>query len=1326
MAFWDFIKELRMNQEEEQKRRQEGGIKNSIFGFLDDRMDNVGDVGKKYIDLNKKGVGAAAGLAREMVVKPVVSVIASAEEKQQDDLKQNQLDVIKQLKDIKPEEREAFIKNNPILQNRYKDGKLEFRETTDPWLFGNIFRDKKVMAEVDIKDNTQLEKLTAQIEEKDKANDKGRQSTNFVDRQVFGNEPIQAYQNRYEGLKDEAGWSPGMAFAGTAANVALDMPGPGTVGKGVKSVGKEVVEQLVKEGSDDVVKALLKKTGSFADDVVEKIAPVIARSGDKTAIEGILKSANAGVAERAAAGKTATELLDDALKSADTTSTNQINKVDEFVSAVDQTPPGKPPVNLGGVDPDAEKAYKEMGERIKSGDQIEEMKPKKKLKDRLYEGYFNENAPLDIFNRIYKERTGTELMASKDPAKILQQRYGIEEEMKAYMEPTADALGKLDTKTLDAVRKIGEARQLLDKADKYAPETVARAQGAIRYFDTAFSPAEKEAVEKGIAAVQQHSDNMMRMLVDSGDLTEEAYQMIKTANPNFFAKRNIVEYMLDNPTIFSTGSSNVARENILKAVKGLESDERYLIQDPIESLVRTTEKILERVSKSRQFDAAKALQEVMPDVVVPLRNAEDVLARFDLAYDNREMRKVAGKLDKFAKTQARMVRKLQTEVNRLNQQGLNTSLKEGGKEMPKFNVEGLGGKVPTSKTTNNKLGPQDTSRFLKSLVEGDNKKLAAIRKKIANRDPKLAQLIDELYSIKSEYDDVVTGIKSNSEEMQRLQDADVPEGFKAVSRQKNGVTERIALPKEIAETWAGMNQAQRDVAGRFSRYFSKPIRASVTTLSLPFQFIKNPIRDARQTAFTSKYVPIGEYVTILPYAKRWARGFYDALRDTEFAQEIRKAGGGGAGIYNDYRNAQNVAKNIQRSVSGPEIHNPKDLLREATHILGRIYGKVEGAGRALEYAPRLAEARAAYNKTGDITEAASAARNVTVDFSRFGKEGRVLNDYLLFLNTRLQGNKNVISAAKKNPKRAAIAATTNIAIPMVGLYIWNKGQHGDVYDQISQDTKDNNFILILGDEQDAEGNFTQVLKIPKNEPDKFFGNITQAIIDGIAGDNTDQSVAQKAVKTGASVLPFDVQKDGKFNLSRTVGSLLPQPLKVPAELAANKNFYYDSPIVSEAKSKLPAEMQVKTNDKGEVTTPEIDQFLASITGGSPIKAQHLRQSVTGQLLSGNPVEQLGGAVTGADSRQVENVFYSTLKSVEQKKAGASKQINDAIAAGDYATAQAIAKEYNQEAIKMFVPWFKRYGKNANQDMIDQIEGITINLSSRSVKQRQRTLEKTAR
>ncbi len=120
MAFWDFIKQLHLNDAEEKRRQQRGGFLNSVYGAIDNTGDMIGDAGKRYIDINKKGVGIAAGLAREAVVKPVVSVIASAEERQQDSLKRNQLDLINKLKDIKPEDREAFIKDNPVLQNRFK------------------------------------------------------------------------------------------------------------------------------------------------------------------------------------------------------------------------------------------------------------------------------------------------------------------------------------------------------------------------------------------------------------------------------------------------------------------------------------------------------------------------------------------------------------------------------------------------------------------------------------------------------------------------------------------------------------------------------------------------------------------------------------------------------------------------------------------------------------------------------------------------------------------------------------------------------------------------------------------------------------------------------------------------------------------------------------------------------------------------------------------------------------------------------------------------------------------------------------------------------
>lgn len=1377
MAFWDFIKRIRQDEEDE-KRNQSRGNDRSVgdraFGFLDDIIDTTGRAYNKVQDIGddtwvrdraEDAVGFGAGLLREATTKVGATAKESMEQRSQEMATGAMSKTVEELKGMSYDARKKALKENEGLRIM-----LNNRGITDP-------TDKNL--------TSALEKRKK--EQKDSA--KPFTPDSPFEKLVFGNEPIQSYQERNKGLnedwKDELGvFSAPAAVLGTAANLALDVPGASTA----KTAGKKALNvaadnsSAIKQGVsrvDDFIDAAVPRVRSAVDRArpgarqTDEIVPAVRtdissdlrnapdldlnvknvniqtlREGaDTTPVKDLDEKQVLNYMDKYRRGEPIDpivtsrgpegDLLQDGAHRAEaarrlgiaelpSVTRNPKPVMDDLVSAAE--PPTKPPVSsippAGG---DGPKRFGDAAEgmlnRMKTTEQIEKMKPKAGVVQRAYESGVNSKAQLDVFNAAYKGRTGKDLAVIDDPAKLLQLNNGLDDAVKQRIAPTLDRLGKLNKDEFDAVKILGESRQIVDHADKHAPDVVANARQAIQEVEASLvDPASRAKVNDGLKAMSEHSDGILQMLVDSGDLTDEAYAMIKEANPNYFAKRRLVSHLLSskpNP-MFTSKSNSVSRDKVIQAVKGMSEESEIL--DPIESMVATTRATMDRVTKSRAFDAAKAFSETNPELVVPLRNAEDVIKRMDISYDNRQLRGVRDKLDTMAKSQSKLVRRVQSEVDKLNKAGLDTSLKETKEGMPEFSVAGLGGKVPTSKATD-QLGPRDTATFLRNLVSGPNKEITKIKKMIGNREPKLTQFLDELQTIKGEYDDVATEIRSNSGEIQKLMDADVPKGYKAVSRIKNGVTERIALPEEVADTWMGMNEAQRDVVGKMSKYLGRPLRAAVTTLSLPFQFVRNPIRDARQTMFTSKAVPIGEYITVLPYMKRWAGGFMEALKDGDFAKQIREAGGGGAGLFNDYNDTRNVVKELERKVAGPNLTTPKGVFEEAKRILGKAYGGVERAGRALEYAPRLAEAKAVKNAGGTIEDAASAARNVTVDFDKAGKTGRILNDYVTFLNARVQGNANVISAIKRDPKRAGIAAVANIAIPAAAVYAWNRGQYGEVYDQISQDIKDNNFVLILGDEQDEAGNFTQVLKIPKNEPDKVFGNIAEYIASTVAGEAT-KSPGQVIKETAAGVLPIDVMKDGAVNASRAVSSILPTALKTPVELATNKNLYFDSPIVSESMQDLPNEMQVKDSTSGAA------KFLGNLIGASPIKTDQAIRGVTGNLLTKNPVDALGGAVVGANNRGPKDEFYRIKNDVSRERAGASKLINDAIADGDMAEAQRISTEYNQKLIQSYLPWVERHGNNIDEDLAEELESLALNLNKQSVtrrrKEQAKKLEKSTR
>jgi hypothetical protein len=1324
MAWWDFLKAIRQNDDEEKRRDTEGGFKNRATGFLDDVLDKTGDTakwaGRTSRDVAQNAVGMGVGLARETFVKPVVAGIKTVEEWEQDNRREGYEGIIDQLKNVRPEDREEFIKNDPVLSRRFKDGKLQFKDVTSPFIFGDIRKEQKVTDEVDVKDNEALDRLAISLKDRDTGNDAGFKKDDYVGRQVFGNEPIKSYQARQEGLKNEAGWSGGAAFLGTLGNVALDSP-VGVAGKAGKRGVSELAERLITADTAETAAKFLKD--KVPDEVIERVAPLVAKNTDSKQIQNILDDAmgrKPGIPEPQ---KIVDELVDAA------------------APKVPEAPKAAPPKNATSFGPDAD----EVLGRMKTSEQIKEMSPKKSIRQKGYENFFNRNAPLDIFNKVYKAATGKSLSAADDPAKLAQLKNGHDDQVKQAVAPTIDKLSTLGKGQLDAVRVVGESQQILDRADKYAPEIVQRAQRAIDQVRTSLGDEQFARVTEGVQAMGDHHDQLLRMLVESGDLTEDAYATIKATNPNFFSKRNLVEYLVsgENRGAFSTRTNNVSRDKVLQAVKGLQDDSRYEILDPIESMVNTTRSVIDRVGSSRMFDAARNLSETAPDLVIPLRNAEDVLARQELAFQNKALRPVRNQIDRMITTRGKWVRRLESEIGKLEKAGLNKSLKAGGTpSMPDFNVAGLGGRVPTSQagknvvttpgekkmletlgeeipTNPNKIGPKDTKAFIQSLITKPNKEIAALKRQVLTREPKLAALFDEIDVMKRQYEDIAGEIRGNVDKAKELVDADVPKGYKAISRIRNGVTERIALPEDVANAWAGMNEAQRDTVGGVLRYMAMPLKAGATTLNLGFTFIRNPIRDARTTAFTSKAIPVGEYITVLPYLKRWSAGFIEALRDGPLAQEIRAAGGGGAGLNNAYNDSRNTVKELNRKVNGPEINSPQDLLKEAGRILGKVYGGIERAGRAVEYAPRLAEAKAVKQAGGTTEAAAIAARSVTVDFAQAGKTGKVLNDYFTFLNARLQGNLNVLRAIKENPKRATAVVTSQIAMPIVAGTVWNRTQFPDVYDQIGQDVKDNNFVLILGDEQDENGNFTQVLKIPKNEADKVFGNIAEATVNMLSGDPS-KSVGQVAGESAASALPIDVMKDGKFNPSRAVGSTLSPVPKAAVENVTNKNLYFDSPIVSESMEDLPDDEQVRDN------TAPAAKFLAGLTGSSPIKTEQALRTTTGTLLTKNPVESLTGAGAGASGREPANKFYQVKKDVDKSRASASKKINEAIAKNDYNEARKIAEEHNQYMVKTFKPWAKKYGKYITPDMEEAYTGLRINLSSRSVKQRRNSLQKATR
>jgi hypothetical protein len=558
-----------------------------------------------------------------------------------------------------------------------------------------------------------------------------------------------------------------------------------------------------------------------------------------------------------------------------------------------------------------------------------------------------------------------------------------------------------------------------------------------------------------------------------------------------------------------------------------------------------------------------------------------------------------------------------------------------------------------------------------------------------------------LYKMSKDAPELVTKMKNDT----------VPAGYEKISTFVNGKKIDLAVPKDVGEALKHLNAQQTDLVTKTASLTGNILRKTATSLNTGFAFISNPIRDAQSFALNSKYVAKNP----VSLAKAWLEGFAQAGMQGPLYREFLSAGGGQSTFFNP-KQVTKTAKQIIRTpaeAAGHTIINPKQLFG--------IIPVIENAGQVLELAPRLAEFKAAKAAGKSATQAAVDARNVTVDFSQSGNIGQVLNQWVPFLNARLQGNLKGLEAIKRNPVGSAVVVTSYIGLPTVATYMWNRQHFSDVYDQIPQYIKDSNMVIVYGDHKNEAGQFDQVIKIPKGDFAKVFGNSLEEFLNFVYKKDP-KSLDRVALEAMSSLSPIDFTRDGKFSASQAIGSSLPPLIKGGVENASNYSFFKGGPLVPTSLQQLPNNEQVGAN------TSLLARALGNATGQSPIKTDNLLSSFTaGTAKTYQSPQDFAkstiGRVSGAPSNNAENRFYDVLERTTPLKNSASKRINSAIAADNLDEARRIAEDYNKELESNFADTQKNYGKFWTDDLKQLYEDQKIDLNYRSIAQRKARLKK---
>lgn len=485
-----------------------------------------------------------------------------------------------------------------------------------------------------------------------------------------------------------------------------------------------------------------------------------------------------------------------------------------------------------------------------------------------------------------------------------------------------------------------------------------------------------------------------------------------------------------------------------------------------------------------------------------------------------------------------------------------------------------------------------TEELIKNPVEATIQKFSQAQDLIARN--KVASILVDDPRMK----DVVRPIATTQKEFAIMQNRGmrpVMEGswdtkeFDIINRFKDGAVEQYLVNKDIA---SAMKQASHKSAPRIINALNNVFRASATTMYLPFT-ISNMVRDALMAYITAP-VHGAPHKFIKDWGKGMIEGFKHSFGTSDLTQAYLKSGGG-FGFSAEVKNARLAAKKLFNSEGkrvATEIVNPLKFVEKVTNAI-ELASRVGTYDRAIKlgYQPK---------------KAALIARKATIDFNRSGTLMKVANQFIPFINARLQSKVVLAEALKRSPKETLTKAFTSVVIPGMSAYMWNRIYFSDLYDDIPREDKEKYFCIITGTDKDKKGNtIPTYLTIPKGDFGELIWNPNEYAFDRWLKKDRE-GFMEFGINYLSGISPVEFAKDGEISPTRLAGGLIPPPAKAVLEPVTGLSFYKAGPVVPGYLKEKPAELQYTD------FTPDMYKWLGKKLKVSPI----ILQTIAGNIVTG--------------------------------------------------------------------------------------------------------------
>jgi hypothetical protein len=418
-----------------------------------------------------------------------------------------------------------------------------------------------------------------------------------------------------------------------------------------------------------------------------------------------------------------------------------------------------------------------------------------------------------------------------------------------------------------------------------------------------------------------------------------------------------------------------------------------------------------------------------------------------------------------------------------------------------------------------------------------------------------------------------------------------------VSAKVDGEEHRVTMNRsnpqaiEIAKSMRRLDERNSHVMVRYLGKLNRWLSLANTTLSPDF-LVRNAFRDM-QEAMINLQAFEGDMKGI---AKQAAKGYFPALVASirgEFGlhgdgvwdraeQEFKDAGG--RVYFSRAEDVAGIAARIKRELAALQPGT------SPLKIIKIFYGYVEHLNGGVENGIRLSSFKAARDHGMGTEEAASLAKNLTINFNRRGTWGPALNAAYLFYNASVQGNAVVFRSMQSSRVRKVVAGIiiAGLMLDLLNRQLTDKDDDGETfYDKIPEWEKQRNGILML---PGTKGGY---LKLPLSYGYNNFLSLGRNMGEGMNGRPFREIAASAVTGLADSFNPVGGGSSLLDMITPTVAK--------PAEQLATNADYSGKPIYPQ---EFPGPHGSETQRYYNSVSPiwrEVSAGLGTATGGDRVR-----------------------------------------------------------------------------------------------------------------------------